>query len=323
MDVWSSIGFQDFWYFVDHTGSVKRTNPSVSTIEAQHPTRRGFGLEVHPQMHLGGCRAKHPEADLLCASFHILLFCEGDTPTQEIDHQEFQYMPGAVIWIRPGVVHRRVPEFSGVAVCFTSAFLGSYLEATSAGGIWYLKGNALETVCSMYALMGEEYQRYMGRCTGPHLLHDEKVLQFQLMALLGRIRVEPKVGFVHESPNFLVREFLRLSEECCGKMREIEDYARALGCSDRTLRRLCLSQVGSTPSQIINRQLISRAETLLATTDAPLSSIARTLGFFDSASFSRFFKRVSGVSPGSFRKNMVRSVARLDASVRGRQELSA
>lgn len=273
----------------------------VSTIGADHPTRSGFGLEVHPEMPEDGCRVKYPEATLLSTRFHVLLLCEVGSPTQMINHQEVHYRPGVVVWIPPGVVHERVPYFEGVDLCFTSAFLGSDLAGRVAGGFWSLQGETLAVVRSMFALMGWEYGRYLTSPTGARLQQDEMVMRHQLLALVTRLQSEPGVGFAHETAHPLVDDFLRLVVDQCGQMRDVEDYARALGCSDRTLRRLCLEQLGVTPGQIINRQLVSAAENLLTTTDRPLATVARMLGFFDSASFSRFFKRATGLTPGAFR----------------------
>lgn len=285
-----------------HGAMTYLTRASVPTVEARHPARTGFGLEVHPDTNSGGCRTKHPEARLLCANFHILLLCERGAATQMVELEEFRYRPGSLLWIPPGVVHERVPAFSGRDLCFTSAFTGSELGDGPVGGAWNLEGADLLAVEALWTVLATEYSRYMDAPTGPRLVHNEVLLRHLLLALIKRIQAVPGARGNSEASSPLVCAFLRLAEEQRGEMLSVNEYARALGCSARTLQRLCYAEVGITPGQVIDRQLAEAAETLLSTTDMPLAAVARSLGISDSANFSRFFKRETGLTPGVFRK---------------------
>lgn len=59
---------------------------------------------------------------------------------------------------------------------------------------------------------------------------------------------------------------------------------------------------GIGPHDYITRQKISNCKLLLRSTDLPISTIAETMGFSDSNYFFYFFKKNTGVSPGTFRK---------------------
>jgi AraC-like DNA-binding protein len=283
---------------------VNPTRAAVPTVEARHPARTSFGLEVHPDTNSGGCRAKHPEARLLCANFHILLLCERGSATQMVEFKQFHYRPGSLLWILPGVVHERVPAFTGRDLCFTSAFTGAELSDGPVGGAWNLEGADLVAVEALWTVLATEYSRYMDAPTGPRLVQNEVLLRHLLLALIKRLQGVPRAPGASEASNPLVSAFLRLAEEKRGEMVSVDEYARALGCSTRTLRRLCYAEVGITPAQVIDRQLAEAAEMLLATTDMPLATVARSLGFSDSANFSRFFKRETGLTPGVFRKGV-------------------
>jgi AraC family transcriptional regulator len=49
------------------------------------------------------------------------------------------------------------------------------------------------------------------------------------------------------------------------------------------------------------KQRVERVKRLLATTDCSLASIALDTGFYDQAHLTRTFKRLEGVTPGTYR----------------------
>lgn len=67
--------------------------------------------------------------------------------------------------------------------------------------------------------------------------------------------------------------------------------------------KLFKSRIGMTPMQYINSLRIERAIQLLCHTDMTIASIAASLGYTDPFYFSRIFKKMTGTSPGNFRKN--------------------
>ncbi|WP_020559825.1 helix-turn-helix domain-containing protein [Thiofilum flexile] len=82
----------------------------------------------------------------------------------------------------------------------------------------------------------------------------------------------------------------------------VQDYANALYVSPSTLNRLCTKHLGMTAKALIqNRLLLEIKRRLIYTTDS-LDNIALTLGFKDSAYFSRFFKNLQGISPSLYRQ---------------------
>jgi transcriptional regulator GlxA family with amidase domain len=60
--------------------------------------------------------------------------------------------------------------------------------------------------------------------------------------------------------------------------------------------------LGSSPLQEILRQRIAKAKSLLTGTTLPLAKIAELSGFGDPYSFSRAFRRETGMSPREHRQ---------------------
>lgn len=83
---------------------------------------------------------------------------------------------------------------------------------------------------------------------------------------------------------------------------DIEGTARMAGMSVRSLQRL-LDRMGQTYSGILGRVRHRRARDLLVETEMPITQIALTLGYSDSANFTRAFRRWSGRAPRQVRND--------------------
>jgi len=80
----------------------------------------------------------------------------------------------------------------------------------------------------------------------------------------------------------------------------IEQTARALGCSPRTLQRR-LHDAGTSYGEVVDRVRADAAIRMLEDPSLRLYEIGAALGFADPSSFSRFFRRIRGVAPREVR----------------------
>jgi AraC family transcriptional regulator, transcriptional activator of pobA len=82
-------------------------------------------------------------------------------------------------------------------------------------------------------------------------------------------------------------------------------YAQKLGISEAYLHELTKENTGLTPGQIIRKEIAMEAKRMLAHTTDNISEIGYKLGFEDPSYFGRFFKRETGLSPKSFRSDIL------------------
>jgi len=110
--------------------------------------------------------------------------------------------------------------------------------------------------------------------------------------------IGPLVDAAVGAPPFTatVRNYLRTRS---GEHR-LEEAARALGCSARSLQRR-LDDEGTTFRELVDDARVSAAIPLLVDTDEKLGAIAARLGFSSLATFSRLVRRVTGRAPSAFR----------------------
>jgi len=112
--------------------------------------------------------------------------------------------------------------------------------------------------------------------------------------------LEPVAAGVTDVGRVVNRAF-RLAEEDEHIVR-VEELARRVGVSRRSLERLTLGHVGVTPKWLIEcRRLQEAASTLHHKPDTDLTRLAQTLGYVDYAHFSRSYKKVLGETPDQTR----------------------
>jgi AraC-like DNA-binding protein len=77
--------------------------------------------------------------------------------------------------------------------------------------------------------------------------------------------------------------------------------ARESGLSFEHLRRLCLKEIGRTPTNHLTHLRTQQAIRLISETEAKLAVIAQQVGFANGNSFSSAFKKSTGFTPSHFR----------------------
>lgn len=84
---------------------------------------------------------------------------------------------------------------------------------------------------------------------------------------------------------------------------DINLLAEHAGLSYSYIRKVFKNETGKTIVDYINNLRIEEAKKLLSKTNENLAEIALKLGYNNDQSFTRFFKKYEGVTPGEFRRN--------------------
>lgn len=82
----------------------------------------------------------------------------------------------------------------------------------------------------------------------------------------------------------------------------LERLSNAACVSKEQLRRLCLSSLGHAPIQHVAFLRMQHAAQLLVTTDKPIATVARLVGYANQFAFSDTFQRWLGCRPSTYRK---------------------
>lgn len=101
----------------------------------------------------------------------------------------------------------------------------------------------------------------------------------------------------------LFKDFSLLLDQNYKTLHSVTDYANRLGISPKSLTKHFQKTGNQTPSEFIKNRIILEAKRLLIYSDDSVKQIAYSLGFNDSAYFTRFFKKAISKSPLQFKKD--------------------
>ncbi|MEM7091557.1 MAG: helix-turn-helix transcriptional regulator [Actinomycetota bacterium] len=107
----------------------------------------------------------------------------------------------------------------------------------------------------------------------------------------------------------LVDAFLESIDAEGGYRRSVRSHAEQLGVSAAHLSAVTAERLGYSPKDLIAERTLTEARRRLLQTSDSAASIAVALGFADASQFGRWFKRVSGTTPGAFRSTAAVSSA--------------
>ena len=104
----------------------------------------------------------------------------------------------------------------------------------------------------------------------------------------------------------LIARYRAFIEEHFRRHPAMEECATAVGVTPSVLRNACRVVAGSSPGEILKERLGLEAQRLMRYSNMSIGQIALYLGFEDPAYFSRFFRRICGESPRTFRDTATR-----------------
>lgn len=102
--------------------------------------------------------------------------------------------------------------------------------------------------------------------------------------------------------NSIVSIAMGIIEENYNQDIDVNDIANSVHLSYSHLSRLFKKYLGEPVNQYINTVRIRKAQYLLKCSDTDIGIIAAEVGFQSEHYFSNVFKKVNGISPGSYRK---------------------
>jgi AraC family transcriptional regulator, transcriptional activator of pobA len=138
-----------------------------------------------------------------------------------------------------------------------------------------------------------------------------RMLLKRLIIKLTRLaRTQQLQDKVKEPDLDIVRQFNLLVENNYRKLHQVQDYANLMHKSPKTLSNLFKIYHSKSPSQVIQERIALEIRRLLIYTDKNLSEIAYELGFEELTHFSRFFKKMMGLSPSEFRESLKSSFSK-------------
>ena len=106
---------------------------------------------------------------------------------------------------------------------------------------------------------------------------------------------------IDDSSIALIREFNYLVEVNFRERTQVQDYAKLLHKSPKTISNVFKKTIDKTPLQLINNRRMQEARHQLRYSDMTIQEISDALNFKDVQAFPNFFKKRENISPNQFR----------------------
>ena len=137
--------------------------------------------------------------------------------------------------------------------------------------------------------------------------HNREVSASLIAAVVNYIvglfeRYDTDVPTAQSRQQDIFNRFIALVNEHCFRHHTLDFYADQLCLTQRYLGTLVRQASGTTAKEWIDRALINEAKVALKHSDVTVAQLADNLSFPNPAFFSKFFKRVTGMTPSQYKR---------------------
>ncbi|GAB2972866.1 helix-turn-helix transcriptional regulator [Mucilaginibacter puniceus] len=257
-------------------------------------------LKSHRNLHLAH---KH-------SFYHLVFFTKG-SGMQTIDFENFAVRPNQIYFMIPGQVHSWAfkGEIDGYIINFSTTFFQSFLlKANYLEDLPFFSGITKDAVIDIPEQLQDKVINLFeeliaeNETINPLGLDMVKSLMLQLFILVARLNNDVAESVAPSYNYTLLRSFQKLIEKNYMHLRLPKQYAELLYITPNHLNALCNDVLGMPAGEVIRNRIILEAKRLLINNDITVSEIANHLNFADNSYFTKFFKKLEGVTPEEFRK---------------------
>ena len=243
--------------------------------------------------------------------FYEILYITHGTGHYIIDLHLFEIKPESVFFLSPGQIHelKISDDIKGYIFLFTSAFYhfnkSNQFKIFELPFFYSISSNSPPLILktdTQQCLVLDLFLRSITESEDELIEKDEAI-----RALLDLILINCKRMF-QELPGegslkglVLVKRFKQLIEANCYQNLSVKDFAELLKISPSHLSETVKSITGRTSTDLINDRIIIEIKRMLIQTELSISEIGYKLNFSDQSYFSKYFKKLTGVTPQHFR----------------------
>lgn len=201
--------------------------------------------------------------------------------------------PPTIIFVPAGTTHR--DRFQARGGSFLAVSIASSVIARLGGHRAFLE-QAFGSSIGELTWLGARFRRELHQIdeASPLILEG---LAFELLATAVRCRVP-----CAPATESWLRAACQLIHDSSLDKLTLQGIAATVGVSPLLLGRSFRKAFGYSPGEILRRRRVGRAEELLRNRDMPIAEIALASGFADQAQLTKVFRRITGLTPGAFRK---------------------
>ena len=240
--------------------------------------------------------------------FLLAIFCKDQGARVNINMQDYDICPGDILVVMPGSIVEHTSSFlhfDGVALMLSEAMYhvlpANYREV--------VKG--MESSAPVIIMSNKVQHDVVHKCLSllemlmkmPKSCHREDALQgcLQMMSnILIDAPVRQRGENNHSKVQHIYTTFISHVARDFREHRDIQYYASLQCLSSKYFGQMIASASGRYPIDIIRDYVIIEAKVLLRSRRYNVEQVTNALHFSSQSSFGKYFKKATGVSPGSF-----------------------
>jgi AraC-like DNA-binding protein len=246
--------------------------------------------------------------------YYELIFIQEGSGMLRADLQEYGIGSNLLYFLKPGQVHQL--ETSENVEGFTLSFTDSFLKMIEHEFDWSCQTTLFQLFASSSALrISEEFVDDLKEIVTKMMKEFSHDFSFRIQLLkkyfkifliyLSRQFEEVSQSIKQSREVELVKGFVNMLEKNYKEKKMVADYAAELLVTPNYLNGIVKKNTGFSAGHLIRERVVLEAKRLARYSDAGMKEIAYSLGFNDSAHFSKFFKSVSGKNFSDFKKEGV------------------
>ncbi len=247
--------------------------------------------------------------------YTAVVLCTQGGATIEANMENYYLHPGDCLCVG-NILYKRTTHMSEdfkarVMVCFNNFAFDSvvgipmgFMESLYTNPIVNITDKTMITLLNNYFDNLEQLQN-----TNLGLRHNELValnirsIMLLMVMLGGDNKNMSKVTYGQSDVYF--RDFIELIDQNVKRNHEVAYYADRLHITPKYLSEVCKLKSGHKAKEIISSFLISKIKQEMVMSSKSIKTLAYEYGFADQSSMGKFFSKMTGQSPGDFRRSIM------------------
>lgn len=250
----------------------------------------------------------------LQSSLYTIIILTKGTGSCKVDFGTYEFTAPAIVFATPfqkieldgqGIEELKIMQFHGDFYCIEYhkkevACNGLLFNNAYISPVLTLSDSEIEDFNSLYEQIVKEVEQN-------EELNEIVLTSYLQLFLAKSSKIKRAVLTEDLAPSVMVDEVMErfkiLLEQHFLALHKPSDYANLLHITPNVLSKRCKLYFRKTPTQLIQERIIIEAKKKIHLTRLSIKEIAFELQFQDEHYFSRFFKKITGISPQKFRNS--------------------
>ncbi len=288
---------------------MKREKIETYHFLKNEPKKRQFDIyDLAEYQKLSAEHSEKPHSH----SFYQIIWFKNNKGNHVIDFESHDIKKNRIFFVAKNQIHffEKRSDYSGYLIHFNESFLLSNETDINFFITYSIFNNKQEPYFQISKKLEQKITTYFLQIEDEITNTDEfgkgiilsNLLKALLLVIEREMRKNAEVNKKPYNSNYL--KFRNLLENNFHKNWSVNDFAKELSISTKTLNSIVKSETGITVSKTISGRIILEAKRKLTHSNSYINEIAYDLGFNDPYYFTKFFKKHVNCSPAEFRKSI-------------------